>query len=261
MSAVRNAYEPVAQINTKKLHKVLVIIHLTASLIAVVFSVSAFIVAMVSMSNNKEYKEDVNIEQMKNEIQLTSSEIKKLIDRVEKERVNKQKNVSVPSGKSLSVLPNAHIGFKLSEGKSGRPEFNNHHPEKLRLDEQSAGSYHNGLHVSVGGIKILSTGLYYVYSSITYKLTDVSCLDLTFQTWFHYVQKTSTGEYPTNGVLLRTVHTCSDQQLSGSGESKFIGGVFYLEEGDIISALCSGLNLVMGGNDRSFIGLFMLSEG
>lgn len=117
-----------------------------------------------------------------------------------------------------------------------------------------------GVDVRDQSLRILHSGLYFVYSSIHFQPTpNHPCKDFKFQTWGHYVEKIVPNYPGRSGCILKTSHTCCDQCINDS-ETSFTSGVFQLQAGDIIQILVSGYGLVYFKSESSFAGLMMLGS-
>ncbi|CAL1542723.1 unnamed protein product [Lymnaea stagnalis] len=115
-----------------------------------------------------------------------------------------------------------------------------------------------GVEVLADGLRIMFSGLYYVYSSIHFRPDSVyPCKDFQYQTWSHFVEKISPNNPSQTGCLLKTAHTCCDE-CTLDDETSYTGGVFRLEAGDILRVVISGHGLVFFKQQTSFAGLMML---
>jgi hypothetical protein len=118
-----------------------------------------------------------------------------------------------------------------------------------------------GVEVLKEGLRIIYSGLYYVYSSINFRPESAyPCKNYTYQTWSHAVEKQSPNKPDKSGCLLKTFHTCCDS-CSMEEETSFTGGVFYFEAGDVLRVSIGGYGLVYFQTKSSFAGLIMLGTG
>ncbi|KAH9489711.1 hypothetical protein Btru_036422 [Bulinus truncatus] len=113
-----------------------------------------------------------------------------------------------------------------------------------------------GLEITRKGLLIHYTGLYYIYSSVSFRSDSVT-MGETKQLFIHRI---SLNQPWNSGVLLRSLYTpcakCANLQ-----ESSFTGGIFHLQQGDLIQlCLSSPDNLNLDNSSTSYIGLFMLSS-
>ncbi|KAH9499664.1 hypothetical protein Btru_074372 [Bulinus truncatus] len=95
-------------------------------------------------------------------------------------------------------------------------------------------------------------GLYYVYNSVTFK----SNITQPRKTLFSYVHRVSPNSPSNSGVLLRSALSC--ENCLGISETSYTGGVFYLQEGDIIQVCIS--QQATFDNESTYVGLFLLKS-
>ncbi|XP_059160769.1 uncharacterized protein LOC131944248 [Physella acuta] len=141
------------------------------------------------------------------------------------------------------------------------PIFNPTSHSILELNEQATDNIHQhatGVNITRKGIKILVSGLYFVYSSVNFKPNSTRfSADFHYQTWFQYISRRSATSPVLSGVLLRTVHTCCSN-CTGTQETAYTGGFFYLLKDDVIQMIVSGQGLIDVGPGVSYLGLFLL---
>ncbi|XP_059148934.1 uncharacterized protein LOC131936095 [Physella acuta] len=105
--------------------------------------------------------------------------------------------------------------------------------------------------VTANGLIICQTGMYYVYNSVQFRTKEY----VKKQTVYFYMRQTN--KQHTSHVLLRNLHTVAEN-LSVDRETGFSGGVFHLDEGDVIEVFVSGQGLVETGRNTTYIGLVRL---
>ncbi|XP_059158153.1 uncharacterized protein LOC131942348 isoform X2 [Physella acuta] len=141
------------------------------------------------------------------------------------------------------------------------PIFNPTSHSILELNEQATDNIHQhatGVNITREGIKIIIAGVYYIYSNVNFKPNSTRySADFHYQTWFQYISRRSATSPVLSGVLLRTVHTCCSN-CTGSQETAYTGGVFYLQAGDVIQISVSGQGLLDFGNEMTCLGLYLL---
>ncbi|CAL1531442.1 unnamed protein product [Lymnaea stagnalis] len=139
-----------------------------------------------------------------------------------------------------------------------RSRYLNHEVAKFNSTLVSYPYEHvRGLDVGHNGIVLKFTGLYYIYSSIHSKPSNAcQSMELSRKTNFHYVHRISPNNPMYTGMLLRSVYTCSDND-GLSGDTLFTGGIFYLNEGDVIQ-VCFSDSQTVDFDYSSYFGLFML---
>ncbi|XP_059169300.1 uncharacterized protein LOC131951046 [Physella acuta] len=164
---------------------------------------------------------------------------------------------------SVLVFANAHLRpsprFPGTENSTD-PTFSSTQHSILCVNQSSKGLplHSKCVNITQEGIKIVFSGLYYIYSNINFTPnTTRSSSDFTYQTWFQYVHRHSAHSPVLSGVLLRTVHTtCAN--CTHSQETANTGGIFNLQTGDLIQVSVSGQGLVDFGQGQTSLGLFLL---
>ncbi|CAL1542722.1 unnamed protein product [Lymnaea stagnalis] len=113
-----------------------------------------------------------------------------------------------------------------------------------------------GVDVLEDGMRITQPGLYYVYSSITFRPeSGHPCKNFAYKTWKHFVNVRREGE---DRTLLTSVHTCCDDCVKDE-TTRFTGGVFRLDVNDTIRLAISGHALAsFQQQSSSFAGVTML---
>ncbi|KAK0058233.1 cysteine dioxygenase type 1 [Biomphalaria pfeifferi] len=113
--------------------------------------------------------------------------------------------------------------------------------------------HNSGVDLVPDGLKIIYTGIYYVYSSIEFQNQTVP----VSSTKYHYIHRISPGNPSLSGVLLRMVLTV-DTSSSPIRETTYTGGAFYLQSGDLIQ-ICLSSSTKINKSPSSFMGLILLS--
>ncbi|KAH9495329.1 hypothetical protein Btru_017436 [Bulinus truncatus] len=130
----------------------------------------------------------------------------------------------------------------------------------LNRNGDNDNSHARGVRVENEGIEILISGVYYVYSSISYHKNTAKERS-TYQTLYHFVNQTHQHHQPKSTPLLRSVfNRCPD--CSDGKDSGYTGGIFHLSADDLIQVSISGQG-VLGPNTiqgSSFLGLYMLAN-
>ncbi|XP_055875960.1 uncharacterized protein LOC106063440 isoform X3 [Biomphalaria glabrata] len=114
--------------------------------------------------------------------------------------------------------------------------------------------HNSGVDLVPDGLKIIYTGIYFVYSSIEFQNAQTVSVNSTH---YHYIHRISPGNPSLSGVLLRMVLSV-DKSSSPIRETTYAGGVFYLQSGDLIQ-ICLSSPTKINKNSSSFIGLILLS--
>ncbi|KAK3783677.1 hypothetical protein RRG08_025301 [Elysia crispata] len=141
------------------------------------------------------------------------------------------------------------------------PEF----PEQpqvceLKEDDTRYGlEHHRGVNITKKGLRIVHGGLYYIYSSIQFRPQSIHpCHEFKYQTFVAYVEKIS-YRHSASQLILKFSHTCCDVCVN-TQETRFTGGVFILDPGDLIRIKVMGYRLVYFQPETSFMGLAMLGS-
>ncbi|KAH9500309.1 hypothetical protein Btru_073721 [Bulinus truncatus] len=82
---------------------------------------------------------------------------------------------------------------------------------------------------------------------------------LSKQSWHTYLHRVSPNRPWNSGVLLRSSHTPCIECLKHE-ENRYIGGVFYLLQGDIIQICLSNPDIDNFNSETSFVGFFKLAS-
>uniref|UniRef100_A0A0B6ZDT1 THD domain-containing protein n=1 Tax=Arion vulgaris TaxID=1028688 RepID=A0A0B6ZDT1_9EUPU len=132
---------------------------------------------------------------------------------------------------------------------------------RFQQDNDDLVEHSRGVDVQVGGLHILTSGQYLIYSSIHFKPNSaLPCKTFKLQIWGHYIEKITPNDPAVSGCLLKTAHTCCDE-CARDDQTSFTSGVFYLKKGDIVRVLISGHGLVDFNRKSSYAGLVMLGIG
>jgi hypothetical protein len=105
----------------------------------------------------------------------------------------------------------------------------------IRYDENLI-EHADGIKVQEEGLKILVSGVYYVYCNV-YINPDYMCKYYDdYSPWSFFVERITANNSAQIITLLQAAQTCSTYIASDTYDSKtsFIGGVFRLEAGDVI---------------------------
>ncbi|GFR78861.1 hypothetical protein ElyMa_005860000 [Elysia marginata] len=117
--------------------------------------------------------------------------------------------------------------------------------------------HYRNVTVTRHGLQVTFGGLYYIYSSVQFKpQSQRPCYEFKYKTFVAYVERISKrlhGLIP----LLKSIHSCCDG-CADRQETKYTGGVFPLEPGDVIRVSVYGQNLVEFTPETSYVGLAML---
>ncbi|KAH9503037.1 hypothetical protein Btru_075788 [Bulinus truncatus] len=111
-----------------------------------------------------------------------------------------------------------------------------------------------GARVSTEGIHLDYAGTFYVYLSLNFKANSSA----NIQTFFAYLHRISPNSPSKSGVLMRSAYSCAN--CTNATETRFTGGVFHLQQGDIIQVCLSEQNAVEFLDDSTFTGLFLLAS-
>jgi hypothetical protein len=93
-----------------------------------------------------------------------------------------------------------------------------------------------GIEVQEEGLKILVSGVYYVYCNVYINPDNMCKYYDDYSPWSFFVERITANNSAQIITLLRAAQTCSTYIASDTYDSKtsFIGGVFRLEAGDVI---------------------------
>ncbi|CAL1540022.1 unnamed protein product [Lymnaea stagnalis] len=111
----------------------------------------------------------------------------------------------------------------------------------------------NGVDVTPSSMRIIHSGMYYLYSSIKFTLRKQSSEPSSFSTSVHLWRPGSPAD---NGELLKSTHT-GGRQIQ---ETVFTGGVFHLQAGDLLQVCVSGRDIVNFKSDSTYTGLILLAD-
>lgn len=120
--------------------------------------------------------------------------------------------------------------------------------------EESAISHvRGGVTLHDNRVYVQTPGLYFVYCQILYNRA-VSEMQAGPQVASNYVKRSSVLYPPTSGILLKARHTRFNQQRDR--HSSYVGGLFFLHEGDALFVQVSMPELISHDDTASFFGLF-----
>ncbi|CAL1546476.1 unnamed protein product [Lymnaea stagnalis] len=176
--------------------------------------------------------------------------------------------VGTPPSAHVFLHPRQHLLVTvLANLTDGQGAVSWHRKSIIHSDIEDDYEHLRGVHVSDDSLVLDHTGLYYVYSNIQLKPVSSNKTSgyrmresLASKSWFHYVSRMSPNSPVNTGVLMRTVQTLSSDAQRGQ-ESVFTGGIFHLQQGDMIYASFSEEMVVDFDNRSTFLGLFMITRG
>nr|KAG5685776.1 hypothetical protein BaRGS_002095 [Batillaria attramentaria] len=114
-----------------------------------------------------------------------------------------------------------------------------------------------GLKLHDNRIYVQDSGLYFVYCQILYNRADVQRPNDP-EVASNYVKRSSVVYPATSGILLKARHTRYNQDRDR--HSSYVGGLFFLHEGDELFVQVSYPELVSHDDTASFFGLFKVGE-
>ena len=118
--------------------------------------------------------------------------------------------------------------------------------------------HERGVEVISDRLRIMYSGLYFVYSSIHFRPESTQpCKDFQYQVFSLYVVNVTPNDSTKTGNILRITHTCCNE-CQMYEETSYVGGVFQLEAGNDIQIAISGYGLFHSRQQSSFAGLFMI---
>ncbi|KAK6979389.1 tumor necrosis factor ligand superfamily member 10 [Biomphalaria glabrata] len=107
------------------------------------------------------------------------------------------------------------------------------------------------------GFKVIHSGVYYLYSSVHFKIgSEIKCSTLSYTTWHHTIEKKSSSQ---SMVLFKSAYTCCNNCTSND-ETSYTGGAIRLLPGDVINIKISGYGLAFIDRNSTFAGLMMMGE-
>ncbi|KAK7451345.1 hypothetical protein BaRGS_00039842 [Batillaria attramentaria] len=163
-------------------------------------------------------------------------------------------------GGVISSSVSAHLLFKprpLTGTVKGSPDNLMQH---WKSPLESPGSHvREGLKLHDNRIYVQTPGLYFIYCQFLYNRPIAGTSDSKEpQVASNYVQRYSVVYPATSDILLKSRHTRYDQEKDR--HSSYVGGLFFLHEGDQLFVSVSIPGLVSNDDKASFFGLFRVGD-
>ncbi|BFZ00836.1 hypothetical protein BsWGS_03875 [Bradybaena similaris] len=170
------------------------------------------------------------------------------------------KKIIEPSQATEPSLASAHL--RLNASNMNSTLLSDKHilamlpPGPMRTEE-----HNKTVKVNKYGLKIQTTGYYYVYSSVSYSISGyLPRQGATSKLLEHKIKLVRPSNTAETGDLVKTAHTfCPGSKPSGDKETSFAGGIFLLVEEDQLATLVTDVT-ASDVDVHSYLGVILLGK-